>query len=436
MFIIKKLKNNYISFIVLSNLFVFYFLWSFKNFFNYLSLIIILPFFFLKNISLNQVFFFLFFVIFFLIHLLFISPQFFFNESIYKILFLFVIFLFSLIFKKHILIEIKKLNYIFFGLLTFSIFINLFNFFINDNNLFFVSLFTGEACTFRFFVLRDNFFFKENSHIGIILSSVYLCTLYKISTYEKSIKLFFLFFYIILIFLNSSTTFYLSLLISCLIILLTNFNKIDYKFKSYLFLSLIVVLLIIIFERSCSERFRHFFPVARESSQIFIDNKNLNILENNEARLEKKGELMNLNLTTQVYVKSIFITIKSFISYPFGYGFDSYKIVHEKFENEIIYLNQDVKKYNREDASSMFLKLIVEYGFFSFFFFYLIFKYAISDRIDMYAKLFFLPMIISNFIRGTGYFKAGFLISAFIIFLLIYEKKINLLIERFIKLAK
>jgi len=340
---------------------------------------------------------------------------------------LFIIFLFTLIFKKHILIEIKKLNYIFFGLLTFSVFINLFNFFINDNKSFFVPLLSGEACTYRFFVFRDNFFFKENSHLGIILSSVYLCTLYKISTYEKSIKLFFLLFYIILIFLNSSTTFYLSLLISCLIILLTNFNKIDYKFKSYLLLSLIVVLFVIIFERSCSQRFRHFFPVVRESSQI---------LKDNEATLEKKGELMNYNLTTQVYVKSIYITIKSFISYPFGYGFDSYKIVHEKFENEIIYLNQDVKKYNREDASSIFLKLIVEYGFFSFFFFYLIFKYAISDRIDMYTKLFFLPMIISNFIRGTGYFKAGFLISAFIIFLLIYEKKINLLIERFIKLAK
>jgi hypothetical protein len=442
-----KLRSKYISLIVLLNLIVFYFLWSFQNFFSYLSFIIFLPFLFLKRINIRHIIFFLLFVFLFFLHFFFLSPQLFINqEKILKIFFFLTIFLFVLLFKEYILIEIKKLYYIFLGLLIVSILINLFKFYNND--LPFFSLLSGRACTFNSFVTRDSFFFKENSHIGIVLSSLYLCILYKISITKKFVKIFFLCIGLILIFLNSSTTFYFALFISCLFVFFTNFKIVASRFKYYLTFSCIFTLFVLVFEPSCSQRFKHLIPtfILTKSSLKSVhiseidkkksDNKNLYSDLNNKTQhsdLNNKTQHSDLNLTTQVYVKSIIITFKSFIDYPLGSGFDSFSIIHQNYENDFELLNPDVQRYNKEDASSMFLKLIAEYGIFSIFLFYLIYKFATSKIIDLYIKLFFLPMIVSNFIRGTGYFKGGFLISVFIIFILVYEKKINSIIGRFIK---
>ena len=436
-----KLRSKYISFIVLLNLVVFYFLWSFQNFFYYLSFIIFLPFLFLKRIYIRHIIFFLLFTFLFFLHFFFLSPQLFINpEKILKVFFFLTIFLFVLLFKEYILIEIKKLYYIFLGFLIISILINLFKF--NNNNLPFFSLFSGRACTFNSFVTRDSFFFKENSHIGIVLSSLYLCILYQISITKKFVKIFFLCIGLILIFLNSSTTFYFALLISCLFVFFTNFKIIESRFKYYLTFSFIFTLFVLVFDPSCSQRFKHLIPtfvLTKSSLQSVhiseIDKKkHINVPKTtSKEESDNKTLYSNLNLTTQVYVKSIIITLKSFIDYPLGSGFDTFSIIHQNYKNDFELLNPDVQRYNKEDATSMFLKLIVEYGIFSIFLFYFIYKFATSKIIDLYIKLFFLPMIVSNFIRGTGYFKGGFLISVFIIFILVYEKKINSIIGRFIK---
>jgi hypothetical protein len=241
--------------------------------------------------------------------------------------------------------------------------------------------------------------------------------------------------------LNSSTTLYFALFISCLFIFFTNFKILKLKFKYYLTFSCIFALFVLVFDRSCSQRFKHLIPTFILSNTSLLSAPISEIYEKDidvsETKSKKESDNKNLhsdlNLTTQVYVKSIIVTFKSFIDYPLGNGFDSFSFIHQKYSNNFGLLNPDVIRYNKEDATSMFLKLIVEFGIFSIFFFYLIYKFATSQMIDLYVKLFFLPMIISNFIRGTGYFKGGFLISVFIIFILVYEKKINSIIGRFIK---
>jgi hypothetical protein len=242
--------------------------------------------------------------------------------------------------------------------------------------------------------------------------------------------------------LNSSTTFYFALLISCLFVFFTNFKIIESRFKYYLTFSFIFTLFVLVFDPSCSQRFKHLIPtfvLTKSSLQSVhiseIDKKkHINVPKTtSKEESDNKTLYSNLNLTTQVYVKSIIITLKSFIDYPLGSGFDTFSIIHQNYKNDFELLNPDVQRYNKEDATSMFLKLIVEYGIFSIFLFYFIYKFATSKIIDLYIKLFFLPMIVSNFIRGTGYFKGGFLISVFIIFILVYEKQINSIIGRFIK---
>ena len=242
--------------------------------------------------------------------------------------------------------------------------------------------------------------------------------------------------------MNSSTTFYFALLISCLFVFFSNFKIIESRFKYYLTFSFIFTLFVLVFDPSCSQRFKHLIPTfvltkpslhSVHISDIY-KKKDIDVPKTTSKKESNNKTLYSdLNLTTQVYVKSIIITLKSFIDYPLGSGFDSFSIIHQNYENDFELLNPDVQRYNKEDATSMFLKLIVEYGIFSIFLFYLIYKFATSKIIDLYIKLFFLPMIVSNFIRGTGYFKGGFLISVFIIFILVYEKQINSIIGRFIK---
>ena len=65
---------------------------------------------------------------------------------------------------------------------------------------------------------------------------------------------------------------------------------------------------------------------------------------------------------------------------------------------------------------SNFNKIVVEFGYLSIFLFIFIFVYLADKRINLEEKLFFLPIIITQMIRGAGYFNAGFVLILIIMF--------------------
>ena len=84
------------------------------------------------------------------------------------------------------------------------------------------------------------------------------------------------------------------------------------------------------------------------------------------------------------------------------------------------------KKLNIQDASNNLMKIIVEFGLFSFFLFYLILKFAFSKKIELKYKIFLLPNIFTQLLfRGAGYFNGGFVIFIIVMTYLIYEKEID-----------
>ena len=109
---------------------------------------------------------------------------------------------------------------------------------------------------------------------------------------------------------------------------------------------------------------------------------------------------------------------------PLGWGINRYHDAANYFNNKYPLENDRAKDYNLKDGSNNLFKLFTEFGIFSFIFFFYIFKYIVNNNIPMSNKLFFVPIILTQLIRGAGYFNGGFaLIVCIMIFHQINIKK-------------
>jgi hypothetical protein len=155
-------------------------------------------------------------------------------------------------------------------------------------------------------------------------------------------------------------------------------------------------------------------------SEKKINNDQLKQTENDEKNIIHK------NLSSDVWFKSIKIASNSLPNYPLGVGLNNYEIAHEKFIDNVVTYFKITKKLNIQDASNNLMKIFVEFGFFSFFLFYLILKFIFSKKIELKYKIFLLPNIFTQLLfRGAGYFNGGFVIFIIVMTYLIYEKEID-----------
>jgi hypothetical protein len=133
-------------------------------------------------------------------------------------------------------------------------------------------------------------------------------------------------------------------------------------------------------------------------------------------------DLSSKNLSAQVLLNATIVTYKSLINKPFGFGFQNY---YKAFELSKIYnikFDPLVYELNKKDGASTFLKIIVEYGLFSVIFFYIIALIFFDRKINIETKYFIIPIILSSFIRGVGYFNGGFLILILLSLAIILKK--------------
>ena len=86
----------------------------------------------------------------------------------------------------------------------------------------------------------------------------------------------------------------------------------------------------------------------------------------------------------------------------------------------------ETRLLNHNDGASNLSKLIVEFGIFSIFLFIFFIYWGFSKQIPISAKIFFIPLIITQLIRGAGYYNGGFmLIVLLMIATLLYKDKSN-----------
>ena len=138
--------------------------------------------------------------------------------------------------------------------------------------------------------------------------------------------------------------------------------------------------------------------------------------------VSKLNNFLNLegSLSSSVFLHSIVIAKKSFINKPFGWGLNRYDQAFNYYNKKIALHPEDAIDYlyNNKDASNNFVKILVEFGFLSLFFYFFIIVYSINKLVPLEHKLFFIPLIIAQSIRGAGYFNGGF---ALIVFLILFS---------------
>ena len=261
-------------------------------------------------------------------------------------------------------------------------------------------------------------FFLENSHASLAGSAITLFLLSKIIDKKSIVVSLIAFFFIMVFFIKSTTTFYLSILLSFFIIFCLNFKTFTKK-KFIVFLSVLLFFFItFISDIQCTSKIKPIFNVLYNDLITTLN------LKKNQNKIEVSSELSQKinnqdvtirNMTSSVVVKAYEISILSLFDKPFGWGFNNFKNASKFYSDQTHkykgYRNYEhVEELNLNDASNTFFKLVTEFGIYSFLIFAFLLKYLFEKKIPLDEKLFCFTLILSQLIRGVGYFNSGFLI--------------------------
>ena len=272
---------------------------------------------------------------------------------------------------------------------------------------------TGNNSYLNLRVTFKELIFKENSHLGMIAPSVIIYLIYKLQNKKLSIFyncLFLLF--LITCFIKSSTTFLAGTTASLFVISIFNFKKIPIRILITYILLFTICITIISTNKECRKRL---------SIKV---NKGENFILNLEEKKKKyKRSIFDLpflkkshhSISSEVYFRSLLVAKYSIFKKPLGWGFNRYVDAFNAY-NESYPPKRDLLNYlNNKDGSNIFVKLIVEFGIFSMFLFIFTLNYLASNNIKLEEKLFLMPIIITQMIRGAGYFNGGFLLIVLLI---------------------
>jgi len=226
--------------------------------------------------------------------------------------------------------------------------------------------------------------------------------------------------FIILCYIKSSTTLLVGTAISLLIITLFNFKSMPKK-TIFTFASIFILINLVVFNSfECKTRF-----IPSYSDEDLLNNKITNFTEEKLFKdIPKKGRSALGSLSSGIFFRSLLITQKSLVDKPFGWGLNRYSEGFDRY-NEANPPKIDLYNHlNRLDGMNNFNKIIVEFGYLSLAIFLFIMLYIKNTKINLEEKYFFIPLIVTQMIRGAGYFNGGFsLIALLMIFSYINSRK-------------
>jgi len=300
--------------------------------------------------------------------------------------------------------------------------------------------------------------FKENSHISILAPSIILYSIYKIQNSKIFFYKLILVLFIFLLYTKSTSIFFIGIITSFIIIYIFNRKKFNKKITIIYFLLIFLLGYNFVSDYACQKRLTIITSYITQSTanlnlkiQNIFSNKKIEeknyAFEYNKKLLKKcmknkncdykklnfqnsNKVLNNINLSTGVIIMSGEVTIKAFKEKPWGWGLNNYAQAHTYLNNnnqldllEDFANHHVIRRLNNSDGSSTALKLIVELGLFSIIIFTIIFLYLLSNKIPIEEKLFYLPLIFMQFLRGVGYFNSGFLIILIFVTLSYFNRK-------------
>lgn len=287
------------------------------------------------------------------------------------------------------------------------------------------------------------YLFIENSHLGMIAPPFIIFYIYYIFSRKINFlyKIFFILF-LTLCFIKSSATLLIGLILSTIILLIFEYKRLS-KNMIISYVILVSISSVLFFsDRQCVSKFDNIDNIFKSD---FVSNlkdvkdtkkkiksekkrkKELeSILKNGQSETCSPGTCLRSNLSSNLIVQKTKITIKSVLQKPIGWGFQQYENAHYQIL-EVNFENSSELNYelNNKDGMNNFNKIIVEFGIFGILFYFIILAYLFNKKIPLEEKFFLLPFIITQSIRGAGYFNGGFILIVFLI-LASYKQSLKL----------
>ena len=314
-------------------------------------------------------------------------------------------------------------------------------------------------------------FFLENSHFAMIAIPVFLLNLFYICKKFNLINFLLIVIFFVAMVIFQSTTMVVGMLVSLPITVFIAWNKNNTKFIFSCLMITLIYIIIFVNINGCSRKFSDLLThgyikalnITNESSKIenikFISAEkyiffyellsetfnfslkkvsqqdkdqykddealsNSNKDDDEALLIEKEKLLFTVNISSQVLKNSYEVAISTVKEKPFGEGLNKFE---DAFINQISSQKNnytpDVMQINRNDGGSNFNKLLGEFGYVLIIIIIYLIIFIFSKKISIETKLFLFPIVITQMIRGAGYFNGGFLLSLALIILVIHGTK-------------
>ena len=270
------------------------------------------------------------------------------------------------------------------------------------------------------------YLFPENSHLGMIAPGLIIYLLH--ISFTTSVSNFFKFITCLFIFIclvKSSTTLLVGTISSLILLISLNFKVIPKNTLVAFSCILIIFSLVLISSKECRSRF---VPIYMTPNSDDHSNEVKEIEAVGEINLKFASKLKDImgtggSLSSGVYFHALMIAKKSIIEKPFGWGVNRYDKAFEYFNKKNPSNVESLNTYNNKDGTNNFVKLIVELGVFGLIIYFFFFLFSVNKKIPIEYKLFYLPFVITQSLRGAGYFNGGF--SLIVFFMLFTYLKLN-----------
>lgn len=375
---------------------------------------------------------------------------------------IFFIYLFGIAYYFHeiILKNKKKIIYLFISLFLISIIIHYFSSLSSNREPFScgaIKNLLGGKNDFSsyFFIIHFlssySLIFNENSHLAMSGVAVIVYSIYLFSkNSENRFKVLILIIFILICFLKSSATLIVGTAFSLLAVIIFEYKRIN---KYFLILSVILIslnTLIFFQDKVCINKlvfddhnqqkfneknpFSKTYKTQKKISKIneLLDKEDLSteirenlIIELNELELVDKNQENKItkpvaylgSLSSDVFFHALKVTLKSVISNPFGRGFQGYELAFNDYNRENYVQKEWLTAYNDKDASNTLFKIVTEFGLISIFLYLTLLIIFLKNNISIDNKIFLMSFIITQTIRGAGYFNGAFLFIVFLLFI-------------------
>ena len=281
---------------------------------------------------------------------------------------------------------------------------------------------------FVHFISSYEFLFQENSHfamtsVSILLFSLFLIFHNKMSKYFILILILFM----MISLLKSSATLIAGFVASSIALILFEHKRIGYLLVGAMMLLSISLSYNFSQDTICLKKINpHFAGTNMITKQKAGTNMITKQKKDHIVIFAEGGVPLSRNegsISAAVFFHALNVSINSFLERPLGWGLQGYETAFSNYNKNNNVLDARLSKYNSKDATNNFFKIITEFGIFGFAIYLLLGFILMNKKVSIENKFFLFPFLITQSIRGAGYFNGGFLLLMFVLLILQFKKK-------------